>query len=474
MIRDIDFIELVKANGLGRFPSSSKALKTLKRLLSVDVSKVNVIEKIEAVINDLKYYLRVLKFAPINQLEEIGFFNQQHLKDVVELKLAQSARQYNKLWEQNYLTRGAQQLFGLSGSERFSPVKKIDRRSIVTDPKVFQGREGKFAEETVNKIVNEGFDQSQDPIVVWHDQDKYVVISGHSRFQASEILYKKGDKSLAKMPVKVFLGNKEEAQEYALLESNRSGTQESLKSDIKAFKIAKEKGYNKKQLLALFKPESKLRLLQDLSELNPKGRFIEYMGEDSEKHFPYLQRNAGWVGMIRRNNPSITNSHELELFDFLYKSQKGLSIRKDRFFDMVNQRVSKLDFDPKKPLNLLSLPSSNAITNPAKDRVREIEREIEKLKRKLDSKNNNIIRARREGLNDIEAKLQNDLADIQKIIQNKLHEVDKIKREITKVEENTTFDLFSDPSPVKEPPKKDINLAKAKAKALILLQMQEN
>jgi len=125
--------------------------------------------------------------------------------------------------------------------KRFSDVKLIPREQITTDPKTFQGRQVKYAQETVNKIVREGFDKSQEPIIVWFDsiKNKYIVISGHSRWEASEILYKKGDKSLKNMPAKVFLGDKDEAIEYAVLESNRSGTEEGFKSDLKAFKIAK-------------------------------------------------------------------------------------------------------------------------------------------------------------------------------------------------------------------------------------------
>jgi len=42
------------------------------------------------------------------------------------------------------------------------------------------------------------------------------------------------------------------------LESNRSGTAEGFLSDLRAFKRAKKKGYNKEQMNSLFKPESYL------------------------------------------------------------------------------------------------------------------------------------------------------------------------------------------------------------------------
>jgi hypothetical protein len=49
--------------------------------------------------------------------------------------------------------------------KRFSDVKLIPREQITTDPKTFQGRQVKYAQETVNKIVREGFDKSSKKIV---------------------------------------------------------------------------------------------------------------------------------------------------------------------------------------------------------------------------------------------------------------------------------------------------------------------
>jgi len=404
------------------------------------------IEKLESYIEKLTAFKNLISQMGEGFLKQLGFYQKKSFYIVIlnaKLKIAYSL--FNDLYKANYVLPGQTALFGLGKAQKFSNVKLVDRSKIITEPKTFQGRENSFAKETVEKIVNEGFDISQEPIVVWFDEakNKYVVISGHSRFEASNILYNQGQKDLAEMPVKVFLGTKEQAQEYALLESNRSGTAESFKSDLKAYKIAKEKGYNKAALLAIFKPESKLRLLQDLSYLNTNGQFIEHLGEDSEKHFPYLQRNAQWVGLMRKNNPKLTNAHEKELFDYLYKTKKGLSIRKDAFFDLVNKTISKITFNFSEPLNLNNAVSSNALTNPAKEQIKDIESEITKLERQIKAKRENIIRAKREGLTAIANKLQYDISNIEKVIQRKLTEVDKIKREISNLENQTVSDLFS-------------------------------
>lgn len=487
MIDVAQFLEITAIDSsLGRLKIDNKEwIHRYRSLVNKDVSKIKKFKQLESYIDELKQYDALLNYVPEKQLRRYGIlYNANHLKDVTSNQLKKASKRLVDLWQDENLTPGNIPLFGLDGLSggKFSDLKSIDRKQIITDPKTFQGREDKFAKETVDKIIREGYDKSQDPIIVWYDQkrNKYVVISGHSRFEASRILFNKGDNSLATMPVKVFLGDKEQAQEYAILESNRSGTAESLKSDVKAYIIAKEKGYNRQQLLSLFKPESKLRLVQDLSNLDQKGRFMEYLDTDSEKQFPYLRRNAQWVGTIRRSLPQLSNSHEKEMFDYLYSNTKSVGIKKDVFFDLVDKKVSKIDFDPKKPLNLKNSVSTSALTSTGDAQIKDLNNEINRLKRQIDQKNETIVRARREEKVEFVPKLQADISHLQQTIQRKLEEIDRVKRDLKKVESTTTFDLFSQPSapePVPAPKSKEteynLELAKAKAEALILLQQQK-
>ena len=196
--------------------------------------------------------------------------------------------------------------------KRFSDVQLMDRNTIIVKPELFQGRQVKFSQKTVDKIVNEGFDKSADPIVVWFSKkdEKYIVISGHSRWEASEILYKKGDTSLSNMPVKLFNGSKEDAIEYAVIESNRGADPESLLSDVLAYKLAVKNGWNKERLMGFFAPESRIAKLRDLSFLNTNGMFFQYLGKSEETSFPFIERNARWVGIIRKSYPEkFTDQH---------------------------------------------------------------------------------------------------------------------------------------------------------------------
>ena len=235
---------------------------------------------------------------------------------------------------------------------KFSKPQEMPVSNIVLRPEIFQGRTVPFAKETVDKILREGFETSQDPIVIWHDDQKKenIVISGHSRFEAA-----KRSKTLKKIPVKFFNGDKDEAIDYALIESNRSGKAEGVESDIKAYIRAKERGYNKDFLRSIFKEDSYISILDKLTKLNPQGRFIELLskGDSNEaKSIPYLLRNAVWIGQLRKFYEKLTNAHEAELFNFLYKSDRGLKIKKEALYDLIKKKVENFNFDASKSLRL--------------------------------------------------------------------------------------------------------------------------
>ncbi|MEI7726151.1 MAG: hypothetical protein WCK09_13670, partial [Bacteroidota bacterium] len=355
------------------------------------------------------------------------------------------------------------------GRERFSPVREIDRSQITTDPKTFQGRQSAYANETVDKIIGEGFDKSQDPIIVWYDElaRKYVVISGHSRWQASQMLYDRGDKSLKMMPVKVFIGDKDDAIDYAVIESNRSGKSEGMVSDILAYKKAMNKGMNKLELLRYFKPESYLNLLKDLSLLNINGRFIEYLSSASEQSFPYLKRNAQWVGNLRRIYPQLTDSHEVEIFDYLYKNGSiGLKTTKETLYNLIDRKVMTIDFNPSKPLNLSNMPSVNVYSDPIREQVKEVEREIADLSRQRSQKEELVARAKNEGMFDAIDRISKQISDINIIILRKIEEKQRLDKMAGQVEREVSFDLFSTPEP---PQSRNLDLLKAKAKARLRL-----
>lgn len=334
---------------------------------------------------------------------------------------------------------------------RFSPVITIDRAKITTRKELFQGRQTAFSQETVDKIVREGFDVSQEPIAVWQDPDSgmYIVISGHSRWHASQVLFDRGQKNLAMMPVKVFQGTLEEAVDYAVLESNRSGTAEGLLSDLAAYKRAKSKGYTKEKMLGIFKTEANVRKLEDLSYLNPKGRFMEYMDSESSKSFPWLERNAQWVGMLRKRYPQLTDSHEREIFEYFYTTGKASKIKlvsKDQFVNDVEKRITTMYFDPAQPLNLNNMPSVSAYSSQIKQALEIAQRELEQMQTLRAKKEYQLAEAIKMGKESLVQQFRMESEALGKQIVSKLTEIDKIRRDGRMLENSVTADLFSMPA----------------------------
>ena len=398
---------------------------------------------------------RFMLDAPVNIAAEIIWYDIEDFHASGEYDRLKSARARMKLKMQMLKLKlellNNPTLSGLSGgaSERFSTVEHIPRTEIITDPLLFQNRQTKFAQETVDKIVREGFDKSQEPMIVWEDpkRRKFVVISGHSRWEASAVLFKKGDKSLNKMPVKRFIGTLEAAVNYALLESNRSGTAEGLKSDLRAYKRGVTQGYNRAALLSLFKPESHLRLLQDLFHLNEAGRFLEHLGEDSEVSYPSLRRNAQWAGTIRKMYPALSDAHEREMFQYLYKDKTRSLVKKDVFFELIQRKVSKFDFNSEAPLNLENVVSTSAVTDPIKEEIRDLDERIAFHVRTRERKEGNLIRAKAEGNEKLTRQFQAEISEQSQAIIKLLEMKARTEQAMRQLERSTSFDLFSAPAP---------------------------
>jgi len=347
---------------------------------------------------------------------------------------------------------------GLYGSEeRFSKVKEINRNQITVLPELFQGRQVAYAEETVNKIESEGYDKSYEPIIVWFDKhkNKYVVISGHSRWEASERLYKGGDKSLKTMPVKEFFGDKEEAVSYAVIESNRASTQEGKLSDINAVSKMLKEGYNKTEMLKYIKPKSYLEKTINYTYLNPAGKFIEYLTGETSTSFPYIERNAEWVGILRKMyGEKLTNAHENEIFDYIYLTdKKGISIRKDELFNLIDRRVNNILFNIKEPLNLKNLPTISPLTNPVKELIKELEKEVSDMENEISNKQDLIVRAKNEGdKEDLIAGFKKTISNLSERIINTKTRISNLESEIKSIERQTTQDLFTQPKTKAEMP----------------------
>jgi len=319
---------------------------------------------------------------------------------------------------------------------KFSKPTEIRIDEVFVDIDVFQGRSVPFASETVEKIIREGYDTTQDPIVLWkNDSGKNIVISGHSRFEAAKRTAQK-NKKFQKIPVKFFNGDRDEAIDYALIESNRSGKAEGIESDIKAYTRAKERGYSREFLKSIFKIDSYINILRVLTKLDPNGEFIDILkkNDGGEKVFPYILRNATWVGSARLIYPEITNAHEKEIFSFFYKTDKGLKITKQAFFDLLKKKIETPNFSAKKPLGLGKEKEFEKIkeTDTGFIRYRQIQSAINEWQTERNRKEQLFAEATISKNATVQKELTSRIKDIEKALQNKYIELINIKNQLNK------------------------------------------
>lgn len=323
-----------------------------------------------------------------------------------------------------------------SKKKRFSAVQEIPREQIITQPQLFQGRQSKWSQESVDKIVREGFDKSREPIEVWHNPEtgKHIVISGHSRFEASRLLYEQGN--LATLPVKVWKGDLESAIEYAVLESNRGSTSEGLLSDIQAFKLASQKGCNGECLRGYFKTNAYINSLQRLSNLNPKGMFLEKLSDPAQaKSFPNIQKYAEWVGELRKQYPKLTNNHENEIFKYLYLSGKSkLPHKKEDFVKPIERAVTNFFFDEKKPLNLQNFESKTPYVIAADAQIAELKEKIASAEKRIKQLRGLITKARKEKKTTLIEKFEEEITARNKEIIAHNEQIEKIGKDTKKAE----------------------------------------
>jgi len=312
-------------------------------------------------------------------------------------------------------------------------------KDITLKPEIFQGRPVPFASETVDKILREGYDKSQDPIILYKKGNENIVISGHSRFEAAKRLYDKKDKSIGKtIPVKFFQGEFENAIDYALIESNRSSKTEGIESDIKAYLRASTRGYGREFLKSIFKTDSYINVLKLLSFLNPDGRFIEVLskGDNTDaKSYPYLLRNASWVGLLRQLYKELTNEHESEIFRFFYTSDKsGLKVQKKSFFERIKKKVESPYFDPKKPLRLGAEKEFDLIKerDPGYIKYQQIKAAISEFATVRLKREETLARAIIANEKTIETKIRKELTDISEAIINKSIDLAKLGANLRK------------------------------------------
>jgi hypothetical protein len=224
-------------------------------------------------------------------------------------------------------------------------AEEVPISSIHTDTKRFQNRQDAFSEASANSVAEHYDPNKFDPIVVWVDKKakKTFVLSGHSRYEGMK---RRKAKAIS---VRYFKGTEDEAIKFAKVEANRAATQETLIEDLAAYRLMRDgdeargiKKNSKADLQKIFK--GKVQKLEAYSFLAPGGLFVNALSQATTSNYPYLERNAQWIGQLRKENEVLTNSSEDNIFHFFYsdKTGKHLKLSKDEFFKLAKKRINQL------------------------------------------------------------------------------------------------------------------------------------
>jgi len=272
------------------------------------------------------------------------------------------------------------------------PISQIN-----TDTKRFQNRQGAFSEASAQSVA-ENYDPNKfDPIVVWKDPKakKLFVLSGHSRLEGMK---RRKAKTIA---VRYFKGSEDKAIQFAKVEANRAANQENLIEDLAAYKLMRDGDAKRKiskatkgELSKIFK--GKAAKLESYSFLSERGLFVEALNQSSTSNYPYIERNAQWVGILRMQYPVISNQGEDNIFHFFYsdKSGKNIKLSKDLFFALAKKKINQLRKGESVLFPECSSEGCKQTVDKESDaqkgegykRLREINEQLESITEKLTSK----------------------------------------------------------------------------------------
>lgn len=226
-----------------------------------------------------------------------------------------------------------------------TPVDILKTNEIQADPARFQEREGAYSRQSVERIKNDYNPVRFDPIIVWKDpkDGKTYVLAGHSRLQTMREL-KKSD-----LPAKYFEGTEKQAIDFAKIEANRGQTKPGLLADVGAFELSRDRGDAKKKLIDEFGSD-RVNKLDAFTYLDKSGQFMKAMTDPASDSFPYIERWGRTIGQIRKEFPELTNRHETQIFDAVYKDPGMIDWHKADFRDLIEKQVTDMRWNSDHPL----------------------------------------------------------------------------------------------------------------------------
>lgn len=269
---------------------------------------------------------------------------------------------------------------------------------ITTDEASFQNREG-LDQGRVNDIV-ENFDEAKlDPIVVYNDNGKTVVLSGHHRLAAAQQM------GMENIPARIFEGTREEATDFAR-DSNTLSRQETIPERAKRYAQLRADGVPESQIQEMARVAHGNQAIQvlNISRLDPKGKTIEAINsfEDSTDADTKNKVTAigDWIGNAKKRHPDLSRQQENEMFDYLmesYSTKKGAGriTSRSQFADVASSLVDRLksqgSFGPSSRLNFKNAAGKSSIQLEYDARLADARQAESDARKALDDKRKEVV-----------------------------------------------------------------------------------
>ena len=158
-----------------------------------------------------------------------------------------------------------------------------------------------------------------------------------------------GKKKLGKKVIdaKFFKGTEQDAITFAKEKSNANRLMEQPAERAKIYRKMRESGKSKKEIQEALKDERGNKIfIENLSYLNPKGKAIETLNQFSKSGDrttqKVIEKIADFTGEARRKFNDLTDAHENEIYNYLYKNEKKIP-SKAEFIDLLNRRINGID-----------------------------------------------------------------------------------------------------------------------------------
>ncbi|NCX95785.1 MAG: hypothetical protein EBX41_05120 [Chitinophagia bacterium] len=290
---------------------------------------------------------------------------------------------------------------------RWVPLKEIHEAK-----QLFQNRQDDYSKESVKRIlkaVEAGTFrwESLDPITLWVNpvDGLLYILSGHSRTQAfrelAKLKKKVDGKPFTSIPAKISRVSLAEAKEIAL-NSNTLSTKESDLERANYYRAKRFSGIGRKELEAEVRDKEGKNAVYilNLSYLNPNGSTILGLQQMQEAedvtNKQIIQTIADWIGEARRKFEDLNNSHEEEIYNWLFGGAYGTGPSKlsskvafmQRITDLMQRRL----MEPKDaPLNIENRIVKNPLQADYDKELEAAEAEVKAAERTVAEKRRYLV-----------------------------------------------------------------------------------